>query len=71
MTKLITVYILFYFFIYLVLSLIGLLWYTSYREVIIDPDWFVTYSTLMGWWVAVFPAREYYVKNREHFADIL
>ena len=55
--------------IYLMLSLIGALFY-PYKEVINNSDWFIVYTLFFGWWLAMFPAREYYVKNEEYFERV-
>ncbi len=34
---------------FFLLSLFGLLWYPSYRQIITDGDWFICYSLLIGW----------------------
>lgn len=66
---LILIYIASFFGFYLVLSLAGLIWY-PYLEVIKNPAWVMIYSLLIGWWVASFPAREYYIKHASYFAKI-
>jgi hypothetical protein len=30
----------------------------------------MVYSLFLGWWLAIFPAREYYIKNHEHFEQV-
>ena len=28
------------------------------------------YSMFLGWWLAIFPAREYYIANEEYFDKV-
>jgi len=56
---------------FLTISLIGLLWADSYHNVISDPNWFIAYSISIGWWLAAFPAREYYLHNEQYFDDYI
>lgn len=58
-------FVAFYFF----LSLFGILW-VSYMKVLQNLDWLVGYSMLIGWWIALLPAIEYYKKNEDYFIDI-
>jgi hypothetical protein len=53
--------------LFLLFSLIGLLWSDSYRAIIGDGNWFFLYSVIFGWWLSSFPAREYYMHNEEYF----
>lgn len=63
------IYFVSFIFFYLLLSTIGMFFY-SYVEVITSHDWFVMYSIYIGWWISVFPAREYYIANSEYFDEI-
>ena len=56
--------------VFLFLSLVGLLWSNTYLEVIQNKGWFMGYSIFIGFWVGIFPAREYYVKNEDYFDRI-
>lgn len=56
---------------FLTISLIGLLWADNYYNVISNPNWFIAYSLFIGWWLAAFPAREYYLHNRKYFETYL
>ena len=58
-----------FIFLYLLLSLIGMIW-VPYHEVIADVDWFAIYGVFLGSWMAFFPAREVYCINREYFKEI-
>ena len=31
---------------------------------------FLWYSLLLGWWISIFPTREYYFNNEEDLRDI-
>lgn len=31
---------------------------------------FLWYSLLLGWWISIFPTREYYFNNKEDLRDI-
>lgn len=46
--------------VFFLLSAIGLLWCDNYRAIISDPNWFIMYSSLIGWWVALIPTIELY-----------
>jgi hypothetical protein len=48
-------------------SLIGLLWNDNYYSIISDHTWFMLYTLFFGWWLAMFPTREYYVQNEDYF----
>jgi len=52
---------------FLTLSLVGLLWVDSYHQIISNPNWFMMYSLLIGWWLSILPAREYYSHNEQYF----
>jgi hypothetical protein len=50
-------------------SLIGTLWF-NYTDVISNNGWFMVYSMFFGWWMSIFPTREYYVKNQDYFSEV-
>jgi H+/Cl- antiporter ClcA len=54
---------------FLVMSLIGLLWMDSYHSIISDNPWFVLYTIFFGWWLAMLPTREYYIKHHHYFKE--
>jgi hypothetical protein len=54
---------------FFVLSLIGTLWF-NYTDVISNNGWFMVYSMFFGWWMSIFPTREYYVKNQDYFSEV-
>ena len=64
---LILIYIGTFIGMFLLISLIGLLWIDSYTDVIRDGDWFMMYTLSFGWWLAAFPCREYYMHNLHYF----
>lgn len=53
------------------LSSIGLLWNNSYGGIISDPTWFMLYTLFLGWWIAIFPTREYYMHHEKYFQDYI
>jgi len=52
---------------FFLMSLVGLLWNDSYYAVISDHGWFMAYTIFFGWWIAIFPTREYYMHNQDYF----
>lgn len=56
--------------VFFTLSLIGLLWTSSYSTIISDDEWFAVYAVFIGSWVSVFPAREYYMKHEAYFDEV-
>lgn len=44
--------------IFFILSLVGLLWITSYKQIISSVDWFIAYTVFVGIWVASFAVIE-------------
>lgn len=54
---------------FFLMSLVGLLWNDSYYAVVSDHTWFMMYFLFFGWWIAMFPTREYYMKNYQYFQD--
>lgn len=61
------IYLATFVILFLLMSLIGLLWDDSYRDIISDRNWFMTYCLFFGWWVPIFPSREYYTHNKDYF----
>jgi hypothetical protein len=57
--------------IFFLMSLIGLLWCDSYYAIVSDHSWFGCYSLLFGWWMAIFPTREYYKHHENYFNEYL
>ena len=56
---------------FLTLSLIGVMWGNTYREVLANHTWFFLYSLFIGWWVALIPTIEYVKRNEEYFDTYL
>jgi hypothetical protein len=57
--------------VFFLFSLIGLLWNDSYYDIVSDGTWFMMYSMFFGWWIAMFPTREYYMHHQEYFNEYL
>ena len=55
---------------FFLLSSIGLLWADSYYAVVSNNHWFILYSMFFGWWISLFPTREYYINNEEYFSEV-
>ena len=64
---LMAIYIASFILIFLILSVVGILFTGSYIDVIDSKSWLGAYCLFFGWWLAFFPTREYYVKNEEYF----
>jgi len=43
---------------------------SSYLDIIRNNDWFMFYFLFVGWWIPIFPCREYYLANKDHFEDV-
>lgn len=61
----ILIYLLSFFGIYFLLS-VGISLMIG-ESILQNIAWIQVYSSFIGWWVSVFPAREYYMKNEQHF----
>lgn len=65
---LLAIYLLSFVSIYMMLSLVGLVFSdASYIDILHNDPWSFTYSTIFGWWLSIFPAREYYLINQSYF----
>lgn len=65
------IYIVTFFGFYMFLSLGGLiLSESSYLSILHDGGWFYIYFIFIGWWISVFPAREYWIKHEDKFEEI-
>jgi hypothetical protein len=42
----------------------------SYVKAIEDTTWLAVYTLFFGWWLAIFPTREYYKNNETYFNNI-
>ena len=67
---LIAIYIASFITVFLMLSFIGFIFGSNYLYVIHNGPWQALYSVLIGWWIAIFPAREYYMKHESYFDRI-
>jgi hypothetical protein len=57
--------------IYMMLSLVGLVFdSTSYIDILHGQTWSVIYSLFFGWWMSIFPAREYYLIHQSYFERV-
>ena len=66
---LILIYLGTFMFLFFVMSLIGLLWF-SYYDCITSANWFIIYLLFFGSWMSSFPAVEYYELNKAYFERI-
>lgn len=66
---LILVYLGTFFGLFFALSAFGTVW-VSYHDSVANISWFVSYTMLIGWWVAMFPAVEYYNNNLAYFKKV-
>lgn len=64
------IYIASFIIIFFITSLSGYVFIGSYKAVIYCTAWQVMYSFFIGWWMAIWPAREYYLLNEEYFDKI-
>jgi len=39
---------------------------TSYVDILRNNNWTIMYSLFFGWWMSIFPAREYYLLNQSY-----
>ena len=49
---------------YVLMSCIGLLW-MSWHDIMASDGWRIVYFAFIGWWLAAFPAMDYYKQNEE------
>jgi len=66
---LIGTYLVSFVLFFLLLSLIGV-FFTPYSEIITNHNWFMVYTMFLGWWLAIFPAREYYISQESYFDKV-
>ena len=52
------VYLITFFAMYFILSMLGMVFGHSYKESIESFNWFVMYSIFLGWWIAMIPAHD-------------
>jgi len=63
---LIAIYIASFICVFMMLSFIGFIFGLSYFQVLHNSGWQLAYTLLIGWWIAIFPSREYYVKHESY-----
>jgi hypothetical protein len=64
---LLSIYLLSFVSIYMMLSLVGLVFSNaSYMDILRSSPWTIIYSLFFGWWLSIFPAREYYLLNQSY-----
>ena len=64
---LLSIYLLSFIIIFMMLSLIGIVFSDSnYVDILHSNGWSVIYSLFFGWWLSIFPAREYYLLNQSY-----
>lgn len=63
---LIAIYIASFISVFMMLSGIGFIFGYNYLDVLHMEGWQCIYCILIGWWIAIFPAREYYVKHESY-----
>jgi hypothetical protein len=66
---LIGTYLVSFVLFFLLLSLIGV-FFNPYSEIITNHNWFMVYTMFLGWWLAIFPAREYYISQESYFDKV-
>ena len=66
---LIGTYLVSFVLFFLLLSLIGV-FFNPYSEIITNHNWFMVYDMFLGWWLSIFPAREYYIHHEKYFDKV-
>lgn len=64
---LLSIYILSFVVIFGILSIVVGLFMHSYTDAAMNTTWLGAYTLFLGGWLAIFPAREYYLKNEQNF----
>ena len=65
------IYLMSFVCIYMMLSLVGLVFSdTSYVSILRSQPWGMIYSLFFGPWLSIFPAREYYLTQQSHFDKV-
>jgi len=67
---LLAIYIASFVIIFFIVSFPPCIFVGSYKAVIYNSTWQLMYSFFIGWWMASFPAREYYLLHKEYFDKI-
>ena len=61
------IYLMSFVIIYMMMSLVGLVFSdASYVDVLRSQPWGAIYTLFFGWWMSIFPAREYYLMNQSY-----
>jgi hypothetical protein len=68
---LMAIYIASFILVFFMLSSIGWLFTGSYVETISSHNWQFIYTIFFGWWMSIFPTREYYMKHEDYFQRVL
>jgi hypothetical protein len=65
------IYLLSFVSIYMMLSLVGLVFSdASYIDILHSDAWSAIYCCFLGWWISIFPAREYYLVHQSYFERV-
>ncbi len=65
------IYLMSFVSIYMMLSLVGLVFSdASYVDILHSSPWTMIYSLFFGWWLSIFPAREYYLVHQSYFERV-
>ena len=65
---LLSIYLLSFVIIYMMLSLVGIVFSdANYIDILRSQPWGMIYCLFFGWWLSIFPAREYYLINESYF----
>ena len=68
---LLSIYLLSFIIIFMMLSLVGIVFSDSnYVDILHSSPWSMIYSLFFGWWLSIFPAREYYLVNEQYFERV-
>lgn len=68
---LLAIYLLSFVSIYMMLSLVGLVFSeASYLDILRSDPWTSIYCMIFGWWLSIFPAREYYLVHQSYFERV-
>ena len=59
------VYLITFFAMYFILSMLGMVFGFTYKESLESEQWFVMYSLFLGWWIAMIPAHDTYTLMQE------
>jgi hypothetical protein len=68
---LLAIYIASFIIIFFIASLPACIFVGSFKAVIYNNLWQLMYTFFIGWWMASFVAREYYLLHKEYFDKIL